>query len=966
MKLKRLLIICLTLLLIKTSAAQIAPFYSSLRTFPSDSITWNQIQKLFGEKYYDSAVELSYQSAEQSFQENNMNDYLFVLNQSSANVLVLSGNLELAKDILQKAYSSAIKNGDTLQLEFVVMLKYIAIMHFYAYEDDIANQYYKRGLSLLETMNIQNAITADFYLNTGASYLNIGQLKKALPNLKKAMEFATKFHIPSVYMLASQSYGYLASNKDVNLAIEFYLKNEKDAEQLMQLDSGTYYKYLSNICNVLSDLYYVTGNMETSNQYLEKAYQYISISTIPDAYLRLMLSNKMITLYADDKEFKNKLIAQSLENLKTAKQENTRLGFIAYVAFMRAYGKDNNAELYQLYKSKADSILENGKLNPRDIHTYFGSLAQIADSNSLEACNYNIQAIQAYFPDFDTNNVCLDTMANDNLEDREYIATVLPAMVNIGDYYTNMAKLSDDFKNYHIAENIYFASLLVMDNLANNAIERKTGLKYSEEYERTAQKLLNIYFQLNQKSGNDAYLEKCFSLFSKLQSFYFRHEMQMKATALDNSKDESYKKYVQLLLKKKYLDEKYDECLLTNKTDIGEALQDSIRNISYLILEQQFVLDENNSFDKNQNNLVSLEDVQNIVSEKEAILMFYLSETDIYSFYIDKHRKILNKSPKSINLKKDIKNIYKGIKTGQALKNISVDNVSEILLGNIHHKILNKKHLLIIPDKELYYIPFGILKNHKKRLIESSAITYQSNIGLWFDNNGNKPNNTSIKLFAPSFSAKTDKNIRDNKRGSSADFLKKYKNNRKELQDLPYSKIEVKSIQKLFQKKQLHSELFIDQEATEQAFKNSHQHEGILHIATHSFSDKKYPELSGLFFNLNPGQDDDGYLFINELYNMNLNANLVVLSSCKSGVGNIEGGEGMNSLQKKFMLAGVPNVIGSLWMIQDKKTKQLMVDFYSYLLAGNNYAEALRLAKLNCMAKGFLPMDYAGFILMGE
>jgi len=94
---------------------------------------------------------------------------------------------------------------------------------------------------------------------------------------------------------------------------------------------------------------------------------------------------------------------------------------------------------------------------------------------------------------------------------------------------------------------------------------------------------------------------------------------------------------------------------------------------------------------------------------------------------------------------------------------------------------------------------------------------------------------------------------------------------------------------------------------------------------------------------------------------------LVVLSACKSGYGKVEKGEGVISLPRSFLFNGVPNVIASLWKVHDERTKDLMVAFYKHLLEDKvSYAEALRLAKLDCIKKGFLPLDWAGFVLIGE
>jgi len=93
---------------------------------------------------------------------------------------------------------------------------------------------------------------------------------------------------------------------------------------------------------------------------------------------------------------------------------------------------------------------------------------------------------------------------------------------------------------------------------------------------------------------------------------------------------------------------------------------------------------------------------------------------------------------------------------------------------------------------------------------------------------------------------------------------------------------------------------------------------------------------------------------------------LVVLSACKTGTGKIEEGEGVMALPRGFIFAGVPNLMVSLWKIHDKHTKTLMVNFYKHLLEGNDYAKSLRLAKLQQIQKGALPLDWSGIVLIGK
>ena len=125
---------------------------------------------------------------------------------------------------------------------------------------------------------------------------------------------------------------------------------------------------------------------------------------------------------------------------------------------------------------------------------------------------------------------------------------------------------------------------------------------------------------------------------------------------------------------------------------------------------------------------------------------------------------------------------------------------------------------------------------------------------------------------------------------------------------LPYSEKEVKSILKLFQKYGQKADGYFLSEASEENFKKQASNYNYIHIASHSFTNDKYPALSGIAFSqpnttaLPDGQKEDGILFAGESYNLNLSkANLVVLSSCQSGLGKLINGEGFLSLSRGFL-----------------------------------------------------------------
>jgi CHAT domain-containing protein/tetratricopeptide (TPR) repeat protein len=145
----------------------------------------------------------------------------------------------------------------------------------------------------------------------------------------------------------------------------------------------------------------------------------------------------------------------------------------------------------------------------------------------------------------------------------------------------------------------------------------------------------------------------------------------------------------------------------------------------------------------------------------------------------------------------------------------------------------------------------------------------------------------------------------------------------------------------------------------------------LLHFATHGLLNSERPELSGLVFSLidREGKPQDGFLRLHEIYNLQLNADLVVLSACETGLGKEIKGEGLIGLTRGFMYAGAPRVVASLWNVDDLATAELMKLFYQRMLKdGMPAGAALRAAQLELSGqkRWASPYYWAGFVLHGE
>jgi CHAT domain-containing protein/tetratricopeptide (TPR) repeat protein len=145
----------------------------------------------------------------------------------------------------------------------------------------------------------------------------------------------------------------------------------------------------------------------------------------------------------------------------------------------------------------------------------------------------------------------------------------------------------------------------------------------------------------------------------------------------------------------------------------------------------------------------------------------------------------------------------------------------------------------------------------------------------------------------------------------------------------------------------------------------------ILHFATHGLLNNKTPALSGMVFSLvdEQGRPLNGFLRLHEIYNLKLNADLVVLSGCQTALGQEVGGEGLIGLTRGFMYAGAPRVVASLWNVNDQATANLMKLFYQRMLKGGlRPAAALRAAQIDMWKTepNAVPYRWGAFILQGD
>ena len=408
--------------------------------------------------------------------------------------------------------------------------------------------------------------------------------------------------------------------------------------------------------------------------------------------------------------------------------------------------------------------------------------------------------------------------------------------------------------------------------------------------------------------------------------------------------------------------------------ELNDSLLDLNIQISLMKQEQQQnVSESNHKFDVSIYH-ASAETLKQKIDKNTALVEYVVLNDSLHIFTFTNNNLYLKTIPAGAEYTSSLADYRKRVMTGGDLSSTSIGNY---LIEPIYSLIKEKSNLIIIPDDNLFAIPIEsiVLKSTSQNVINQFNVSYHYSGYFWYRSFTKtvEPQNPSIALFAPVFDQESNGILassnpyRDNEMLIEDSVLRGSNN----LQPLPFSCVEVEQISKKFESKKLTARVFLREQASEQNFRES-ENATIVHIATHGVSNKYEPEQSGLFFSQDQSVvsksdfNSDGFLHMNELYALSFNTDLTVLSACKSGAGQIVEGEGFFGLPRGFILAGANNLIVSLWKLHDEKTASLIKQFYDYLLKGNNYAQSLRLAKIDMINDGYLPVDWSGLILIGK
>lgn len=287
----------------------------------------------------------------------------------------------------------------------------------------------------------------------------------------------------------------------------------------------------------------------------------------------------------------------------------------------------------------------------------------------------------------------------------------------------------------------------------------------------------------------------------------------------------------------------------------------------------------------------------------------------------------------------------------------------ELLLKPAEAQLRGKTNLIISPDNTLWDLPFQALKAPNNRfLIEDAAIAYAPSLTVLREMTKRRQKHsahanpaTLLALGNPLVGNEAMKRaaltLRDGK-----------------LEPLPEAEQEVKALGRLYGTSR--SKVYIGAEAREDRLKSEASRARILHFATHGVLNNASPMYSHLAL-AEGGPGEDGLLEAWELMQLDLQADLAVLSACETARGRIGAGEGMIGFSWAMFIAGVPSIVVSQWKVESAGTRDLMVNFHRSLISANgktSKSEALRQSALRLMKNPETshPFYWAGFVLVGD
>lgn len=838
---------------------------------------------------------------------------------------------------------------------------------------DSAFYYTSKAIKQLEKIQPTDSI---FLAN---SYQSLGIINKLFGKYNEAIACyseAEHIYIEKKNSVLAFVYGNKANifyiQQDYSRAEDF----QKQAIRILELDSVRYRNQLGNFYNNLANVYKKKHEYNKAIQFYKKNIKdksksdsYVSFGNLAICYQNLNNPEKAEHYF----QLATETVREKYKNFnsKVAQQ------LMYYAIFL---GNQQQPEKSKEMFDEALQIYEHnfGKKHP-EISSCLNAIGEmyLENNNPDSALLYFQKSIVAIVPDFEDTNlesnpsinntsseihllrslknkaIALQIKASQNnsineyklsLEASEY-ATKLFTKIRKG-YVSEESKLflaNNEFKNLSTAVETCYN----LFNLTKDPLYIEKAFYYSESGKASVlietiknSKALNIGGIPDSLLNLEKELEK--NIWSYEELIYEENNK----TTPDKNKLEYWNRF-----------------LFNHKQEYSELLQ---------FLETNF---SNYHKFKHKDTPINLHKLQKNLSFNESIIEYFLTEDHLYTFLIKQRNidfnsveidssfySLLNTFIQSVS-NNDFS--HHGYHEFNSFQTISFE-LYTILLKPFQNKTRNN-NLIIIPDGILSYLPFESLTTQNKHfnkinykhlpyLIFENAISYAHSVNFIETNRNSKVAIKNIGAFAPSYN--TDSTLINNEIITRQRY-------REKLFPLKGVKDEVINITSLIE-----GDKYLDQDANESLFKDVANKYDILHLAMHTIIDDNNPMYSKMAFTQINDSINDGFLNTYELYNLKLNSRMAVLSSCNSGNGKMQRGEGVISLARGFIYSGCPSIVMTLWSVEDKSGVSLMTAFYENLIQGQSKAKALQQSKIDFIQNGDQlkshPYFWSGYVVIGN
>jgi len=818
-----------------------------------------------------------------------------------------------------------------------------------------------KALDLIKNNDIKNInLYWEVYNDIGYIYLELDQFEKSYFYCNKSLELSKKLAIPIQLAESLRLMGlYYHKLGFYDLAFEYYqdslniVENEKTDESILKFKDRLYYE--------LGMLYANLKNYDTALDYLQQSLNYFKQSSNFEkkTYINLLIK-RLINIGAV--LFKQKQYEQAekifLKADKLIEDNNSKFGNSGLVALYIA------TERYQQALDYLDKMKPKWDAHSGYIFQYYTQrgIALKGQNQLKEASN---ELLKAVLTSENTRQHAANKLNYFSTGGLYNDGRILPYKVLVStlcNRHINGEKQDDSFISYgeNIASCAYFFSELTKARflLEEMSKSRKKYCQYSipDDLREQEQHILNQLYETNKQFEIAHGLRK--DDFIKLEQKKQRQTKNLDSFIADLCK--KYPKYAAIHYPAKFLSKQ--KIPLKSTEVLFEYLIE--QNAAYLFI-------------------VRKEGVQHIIKiqiNKEDL------EKMIYD-YLPSTPEPVKGSKFWIALKKKVNKFF------SKTFSLSLGNkLYEILLSKAMAYVKPDDNIIIIPDEILGLIPFESLiikagKNFKDSIYvgdKYNIVYYQSAAILALNRlaKSSAAKKTFLAIGNPIFSENDPRYtsykkkilkgfVNDNSSSYETSLTVRALRRYGIYMPLPETRNEVEYLAEIFKIQKSPPDILLDMNASELNFKKSitNSNYRYIHFATHADLAGKIQGINESFIVLNQvenNKEEDGIITLSEVTNLKLNSDLVVLSACQTGVGNIVSGEGILSFARAFHQAGSKGVVVSLWPVVSESAVDYMKTFYSYIKNNKNKAEAMKLTRKHIKSKHPTPLYWAAFILHGE